>query len=99
MQWLPRAARSLPLAGVALAAGFFVAVGLSGKSPTAPVGLPAATMIRPVSLQQLSQSGRLHFSHQQPNGVRIYQVDLTDGQTLELWDAVPYAIRRSNQTP
>ncbi|MDO8560430.1 MAG: hypothetical protein Q7S23_05400 [bacterium] len=91
--WLHALRRLLPLASGALAVGFFAALGVSRMQP-----VPAAsktTAVNPASLQQLTNSGRLHYSHQQPNGVRVYRVDMADGQTLELWDAAPYVLQTS----
>ena len=89
--WLRTLRRLLPLASGAPAVGFFAALGVSreGPAPTAS----RATVVNPASLQQLTNSGRLRYSHQQPNGVRVYRVDMAEGQTLELWDAAPYVLR------
>lgn len=97
VRWLSIFRRWALLATSAVAVGFFLAI-TPRALPTPAVPTPATlTVQNSAAIQELEEQGRLRYVGQSTNGVRIYEVNLADGMSIELHDPAPYTIQLTHQ--
>lgn len=94
--------RGLPIAAGALTLGFFAALGVKHYPTADPVmrpGKPPTSIVvaNPTVLEHLNSQGQLQSVTLDADGVRLYRINLASGETLELLDPAPYAIRLTNE--
>ncbi len=61
--------------------------------PAAPVALEAeSTPTLAQTLQSWHEHGDIRYARQEPNGERVYTLQLEDGNQIELRDRTPFSI-------
>ena len=98
VRWVAIFRRWAPLSASAIAAGFLIAVTLHAvPAPVKSTTPTTLTVQNTATIQELEEQGRLRYVGQNFDGVRVYQVNLDDGTSLELHDPAPYAIELTHQ--